>query len=72
MPYTEKCIAWYMALTEEQQTEVRGIVGLIPDWVRESLAAAGIPVVDVEMDHGGSDPALMPTALMIYLADQSD
>ena len=69
MPYTEKCIAWYRSLSSEQQAEVRGIVGLIPDWVRDSLAAAGIPVVPVEADGLARDDALMPTALMIYLAD---
>ncbi|MCU1393218.1 MAG: hypothetical protein JWM34_1646 [Ilumatobacteraceae bacterium] len=67
--FSEKCLAWYAALPDDLQAEVRGIVGIIPDWVVASLEAAGIPAVAVEVD-GGPPLYLMPTSLMLYLADK--
>jgi hypothetical protein len=70
MDFDDKCRAWFRSLPDELRAEVRGTVGLIPEWMVVSLERANIPVVPVELPGGNTESAyLMPTPLILFLAD---
>lgn len=60
--------SWWATLPTERQDEVRSTRGLIPRWLRISLADAHILVVPVQIDNGiARHGFLMLTALREFV-----
>jgi hypothetical protein len=68
----QKFQAWWSTLGPEQRREARAVHEVVPEWMIESLAAAGIMLVTAHLDDHPSDVQLMTTALRDFLAAQHD
>jgi hypothetical protein len=68
----QKFQAWWSSLGPEQRRQARAVCEVVPEWMIQSLAAAGIMLVTAHLDDHPSDVQLMTTALREFLDAQDD